>query len=80
MTRLRPLPPIMLRDQLIRVSSKLDELIGELELGTVFRRNPHRDQDVIRDRVECLAEELRGAVRGVSFRPSDAPPSPKVTA
>lgn len=68
-----PQPSTMLLDELIRVSGQLDQVIGDLQLRSPIRREPHRDDDAVRDRVELLAEKLRGAVRGPSFRSTAAP-------
>ena len=63
-----------LLEELVRVSAELDLVIRDLQLGPRSRREPHRDQDAIVDRVEQLAAEIRRAVRGASLsRPSAAP-------
>lgn len=68
-----PQSSTLLLDELVRVSGELDRVIGDVQLGGRSRRDPHREQDAIHDRVECLAADLRAAVRGVPPRLSAAP-------
>ena len=67
------LPPPVLLDDLIHASSELDEVIGHLQRRSPTRREPHRDDDDVRDRIVQLATAMLRAARGPSFRPSAAP-------